>query len=105
MRAGKLDRSILVERSTETVDAYGTVTHEWTTLYPLRAELIDQSAQEFMRNYGASSETTVIFRTRFVDGVTLADRVTFEGREYDIKQAKEIGRRRGLELRCVVIGA
>jgi SPP1 family predicted phage head-tail adaptor len=104
MRAGKLDRKILVERSTETVDDFGTVTHQWMTLYPLRAELIEQSAQEFMRNYGASSETTVIFRTRFVLGVTVADRVTYDGREYDIKEVKEIGRRRGLELRCVVIG-
>lgn len=105
MRAGKLDRIIVIERVTTTVDEYGTPQEGWATVATLRAELIQSSAQEFIRAYGASTDTIVIFRTRYLDGVTTADRVTYAGQPYDLKEVKEIGRREGLELRCVATGA
>lgn len=104
MRAGKLDRIITIERVTTTVDEYGTPTEGWSTVATLRGELIQSSAQEFIRAYGATTDTIAIFRTRYLDGVTTADRVTYQGQPYDLKEVKEIGRREGLELRCIVAG-
>lgn len=104
MRAGKLDRIITIERVTTTVDEYGTPVEGWTTVATLRAELIQSSASEFIRAYGATTDTIVIFRTRYLDGVTTADRVTYAGHPFDLKEVKEIGRRKGLELRCVAAG-
>jgi SPP1 family predicted phage head-tail adaptor len=105
MRAGKLDRIITLDRVTTIVDEYGTPQEGWTTVATLRAELIQSSAEEFIRAYGASTDTIVIFRTRYLDGVTTADRVTYASRAYDLKEVKEIGRREGLELRCIATGA
>jgi SPP1 family predicted phage head-tail adaptor len=104
MRAGALDRSITIERVTTASSASGAVTEAWATLSTLRAQLVQASTEEFQRAHGASTETAVIFRTRYLAGVTLADRVTYDGAAFNLKEIKEIGRRRGLELRCERVG-
>ena len=63
--------------------------------------MITRSTAEYIRSQGAQDEATVVFRIRWLAGVTNADRVLFEGRIYNIKQTAEIGRRAGLDLRCV----
>lgn len=104
MRAGKLDRTLTIERSTYEVDDYGNPVFTWTPLATMRAQVVEASTTEYIRNYGASSENVTVFRTRWLNGVTLADRVVADGVIFDIKDIKEIGRRRGLELRCVALG-
>ena len=66
----------------------------------MRAQLVQQSTEEFVRNYGDDAKTSIIFRTRFIAGITTADRVSYDGNAYDIRELKEIGRRDGLEIRC-----
>lgn len=104
MRAGKLDRIITIERPTSTVDDFGAVTEIWETITGVRAQLIEASTEEFMRGFGASSESVTVFRVRYMGGVTLADRVIYDGRAFDLKEVKELGRRAGLELRCTASG-
>lgn len=104
MRAGKLDKTITVERFTSTVDDYGTPIEAWATVASVRAQIIQASTEEFMRSFGASSETAIIFRIRYLDGIDPADRVTYAGRAYDLKEVRELGRRQSLELRCVASG-
>ncbi len=104
MRAGKLDRSITIQRETSTVNDYGTPVKVWSDIATLRAEIVQASTEEFIRGWGASDETVIIFRTRYLSGVTLADRIVYGGAAHNLKEIKEIGRRRGLELRCVATG-
>lgn len=104
MRAGKLDRTIVIERATTAVDDYGTPHQVWATVATERAQLVQSSTEEFMRTFGASSEVLVAFRIRHMDGLKVADRVTHGGDIYDIKEIKELGRREGLELRCASLG-
>lgn len=100
MRAGKLDRTIAVERKTETVTPSGSVVTAWTNLATVRAEIVQQSASEFLTGFGEAEAGTVIFRIRYLPDITTADRVTYAGQVYDLKEIVEIGRRRGLELRA-----
>lgn len=100
MRAGNLDKVITIERAVTTLDGLRAPVEVWTALATVRAQVIQSSTEEFIRSRGASSETVVIFRTRYLAGVTLADRIVFEGAAFNIKEAKELGRRRGLELRA-----
>lgn len=99
MRAGKLDRSISIERKTESVSATGAVVTAWQVIAAVRAELVTQSADEFLTGFGEAENGSVIFRIRYLAGVTTTDRVTYDGKNYDIKEVFEVGRRRGLELR------
>lgn len=101
MRAGRLDRQIEVQRYSDTIDEAGVATPTWTPVATVRAEIVQASTEEFIRAYGASDESLVIFRLRFLEGITNADRVVFDGRNHNIKEVKEIRRRRGLELRTV----
>lgn len=106
MRAGRLDSVIVIERAgTPVIDADGVPQETWDDLMTLRAQIIQASTEEYIRSYGASDETVTIFRTRYVAGITNADRVRFEGQTYDIKEFKELGRGKGLEIRCKSFGA
>jgi len=101
MRAGKLDRTIAIERKTETVTPAGGVVAAWLNIATVRAEIVTQSASEFLTGFGEAENGTIVFRVRYLAGITTADRVTYAGQVYDLKEVTELGRRRGLELRAV----
>ncbi|MBZ9694540.1 phage head closure protein [Mesorhizobium sp. CO1-1-9] len=101
MRAGKLDRTISIERKTETVSPTGAVVTAWLNIATVRAEIVTQSASEFLTGFGEAENGTIVFRVRYLAGITTADRVSYAGQVYDLKEVTEIGRRRGLELRAV----
>lgn len=102
MKSGSLRHSIDVERATSTVDALGTPTTAWTVHTTLRAEVKQQSAEEFIRSQGATDERVVIFITRFAD-VTNADRVMWQDKAHNIREIGVIGHDRGLEIRTVTL--
>lgn len=104
MRAGKLDTTITIRGVFWVDDGYGGQTEVVEDIATARAQIIEESTDEFMRNYGVSTERLRIFRTRWIDGVDLEMKIKHNGLDYDIKQIKPIGRRRGLELRCVRVG-
>ena len=101
MRSGKLKRLVTIQRAMTTLNDYGTPASTWSEVATLRAEVEPVSTEEFIRGFGATEETLVIFRTRHLEGVTTADRVGFEGRFFNIKQVVDHGRPGGLELRAV----
>lgn len=101
MEAGKLDRLITIERSTKTVQPAGTLTTEWGVIASPRAQLVRVADSEFATGFGEATAGEIVFRIRWRDGITTADRITYGGKRYDIKEIAEIGRRRGLELRAV----
>lgn len=101
IRAGKLDRQIVIERQTETVAASGAVSNTWAPVVTVRAELVQRSADEYLTGYGEAETSSAVFRIRYLAGVTTADRVIFDGNTYDIDEITELGRTRALELRTV----
>lgn len=104
MKAGQLDRTITIQRMTATVDDYGTPSQTWADIVTLRAQKVQASTDEFIRGAGATDVTAIVFRTRYFDGITPADRVAHDGKFHNIKETKEIGRRQGLEIRTELIG-
>lgn len=102
MRAGRLDRTIILQRFASAPDDFGTPIETWSDVAMLRAEIVQASTGEFIRG-GVVEETVVVFRTRWLAGVTNADRILYEGAAFDVKETKEIGRRRGLEVRCLAV--
>lgn len=105
MRAGQLDRTIVIQRATTTVDAYGVPQEAWATLATVRGHRVHMNREEFAAAYGQGSEAVTVFRIRHLDGLTLADRLTCDGDTYDIKGIEPLGRREAIELRCVAHGA
>lgn len=103
MRSGKLDRLITIERATETVAPSGAVSSTWTPIATVRAEIVNQTATEFLAGHGEAERGTIIFRIRFLADITTDNRITFNGAHYNVREIVEIGRRRGLELRAEIV--
>ncbi|HTC04119.1 MAG TPA: head-tail adaptor protein [Xanthobacteraceae bacterium] len=97
-QAGKMDRVLIVQRATNSVDANGTVVQTWADLMTLRAKLIESAVLDTEHNGIAISDSKFKLQTYFTDNITLEDRVSYNGVSYQIKHLSEIGRRRGLEL-------
>ena len=103
MRSGKLDRLIKIKRQgASAIGDYGEPQDGADgVIHTLRASLIEASSEEFIRDFGADTEEITIFKTRFVDDIKTSDTVDYAGRIHDIKELKELGRRRGLEIRTI----
>lgn len=101
MRAGKLDRVISLLREVKAKNEHHVPVPTWLNIATVRAEIVTQSASEFLTGFGEAENGTIVFRIRYLAGITTADRVTYAGKVYDLKEVTEIGRRRGLELRAV----
>ncbi len=99
LNIGNMDRRITINRQTETVSPSGDTKRAWTPVATVWAEVLQQSASEFFTGYGEAETGIVIFRVRYRPGITTADRVTYDGTAYGIKEIKESGRRDALELR------
>lgn len=101
MKAGPLDRRATIQRKTVIVDDYGGETETWTDLRTLSAQVVQQSGREFLAAAQTQAEQRVLFRTRWIGGVNVLDRVIYDGRPHNITEVKELGRREGLELMTV----
>lgn len=100
--AGKLDRRIQFQRFTETDDGYGTV-QTWADYgTPIWAKKTDVSDTERWRAGEVQASITTRFLVRyssFTAGISPVDRLTHDGRVYDISGIKEgEGRRQWLEI-------
>lgn len=100
MRAGSMDRTIEIQSSSKTVADDGTPVMAWSAVATVRAQILQASTEEYLRAYGETDAMAVIFRIRWRPGVNTDHRVVYGGRNLNVREIKEIGRRRGLELRC-----
>lgn len=105
MRAGRLDRRISIEHGSEAKDSLGVVSTTWAPIATTWAEVVQGSTSEFLNGAGLQGDAAVVFRIRWLAGVTVRDRVVYGGVAHDIKEIKELGRRRGIELRTVARSA
>lgn len=104
MQAGKLDRVIEIQRPTTGLDLYGTPTETWATVATMRAQLLAFSTDDREGQRGSTTDTVITFRMRWLDGVTLENRVLYDGQAFKIVNKKELGRRVGLDLSCSRVG-
>jgi SPP1 family predicted phage head-tail adaptor len=101
MQAGRLDTRIIITRATTSVDefntpveTFGEIACVWAHAEPVRdgermqaGQTIANKAYRFTIRYSSD-----------VSDVDPRDRITFDGRDYDINGVKQIGRREGLEI-------
>jgi SPP1 family predicted phage head-tail adaptor len=104
MRAGNLDRVIEIQRPTTGMDIYGTPIQTWTFVTRPRAQKLENSVSDREGARGDTTDNVITFRMRWLDGVTLDNRVSFEGQAFKITRLKEIGRRVGLDIVCERVG-
>lgn len=101
MTAGKLDRRIILQRFSGAVNAFNEIEEVWSDLVTRWAMVSPISDAERVRAGAVSATITTRFKIRYstqVADLNPKDRVSFEGKIFDIWGVKEIGRREYLEI-------
>jgi SPP1 family predicted phage head-tail adaptor len=104
MRAGALDRRIVLQRATFAPNDFNEPVATWSDLITVWAAVYQVTDVEQFRAQEIGAEVTTRFTIRYSSGVAdlgPTDRVAFDGREYNITGVRELGRREWLEIRAV----
>jgi len=101
MKAGSLDRRIVLERSTDGRDEYNEPVKTWAQLAIRRASYEPLSDGEVLRGSETLAEASARFVIRYSTATATLnpkDRLVFNGLVWQIERVKEIGRREGQEI-------
>lgn len=98
MRAGELDRKIVIETLTQTRDAYGATVDTWATFATVWAKKKDLRGDEYFAAQQVNVKVDAIFTIRWLSGVLETMRINYDGKTWDIRNINELGRREGMEL-------
>ncbi len=99
------DRLIKIVRSVETGhDAYNVATVTEQEVARLWAEHTYRDGDEDFDADQRVGIVAVTFKTRFIAGIQLTDRVLYEGARFDVTAVREVGRRAGLEIDAKAVG-
>ena len=100
MRAGQLRHTIIIQQVTET-NTGGVITNVWSEYDVVRAGIESGAARfagsEFWAAQQVQDEDVVVFRIRYLSGVTQKMRVLYGYKAYDIKGVQDV-KGRGREM-------
>lgn len=102
--AGDLDRLIVIQRATTTLNQFHDPIESWSDLTAVWAKRIDASAAERYRAQEVGAEITTRFTIRWssvTQSVNPADRLSFDGRLYNITAVRDVGRNQWREIDAV----
>lgn len=101
MRAGELDRKIIIEQQASGQDSIGEPNGSWSTFATVWASVKPVRANEIYSAQQVSPDRETRFRIRYLSGVTEKMRISYDSKYWDIRGIEEIGRRQGLDLIAV----
>jgi SPP1 family predicted phage head-tail adaptor len=104
MRSGSLDRVIEIQSGITEIDYRGVPIDDWTTFATMRAQKLENAITDREGARGDTTDNVITFRMRWLDGVTLENRVSYQDQQFKIMSIKEIGRRVGLDVTCERVG-
>jgi SPP1 family predicted phage head-tail adaptor len=101
MRAGKIDRLVVLQTKSVTRNAVNEEVVDWNTLATVWAERRDLRGREYFQAQQVNAEISAVFRIRYRTDVTATMRLVESGKAYElVAPPVEIGRREGLDLMC-----
>jgi SPP1 family predicted phage head-tail adaptor len=101
MRAGNLDRSIIIQAKTPTQNEFGEPVDVWAKIHTadtIPAAVRPLRGSESFTARQVVGKAVVTFRIRYRADVTTLNRIVYNGRDHDIHDVREVGRREGLEI-------
>ena len=105
MRAGNLDRRIVIQSATTAQDAYGEPIETWSTFATLWAERNDLRGTEFFAARQVANQIVTAFRVRWRTDINPRMKVVDGATTFDIDAIVEyrgptMARKNGIELMC-----
>jgi SPP1 family predicted phage head-tail adaptor len=102
MQGGTLDRRITLMHRVLTSNRFGEQVVGYETYDQVWAQKLDVTGREFFSAQRTLAEGTTRFRIRHRNDLLATDLITYGGREYDIIQIAELGRKDGIEILATV---
>jgi len=103
IRAGKLDRRISILERNVSQNATGEEIIVWNPIATVWAEKVEAKGAERFAATQFIGHAVKTFRFRWssqVEDVSTLHRISFDGREFDVTDVREVGRRQGIEVDC-----
>lgn len=80
-----MNLTIDIQKTTATYDSYGQPVESWSNLYTgLFASAITTGGKEFYAAQRQNAETAMVFKTRYITGITTLMRVKYGSRYFNI---------------------
>lgn len=99
MRAGELDRIIIIRSPTESKDSEDTPIVTWSDFATVNAKATPAGSMERYRGQQNILTDDMVFKIYYLDGVTSKMQVIYNGLAFRIQaEPRELGRRDGLEI-------
>lgn len=98
MRAGKLDRRIVIQSKSVVKNSYGEGVNTWSTFLTVWSRAVQKDGREETDNNNRGTQRRVDFRVRYNDTITNEMRIIWESKYYKIEDIKELGREDGLQI-------
>lgn len=93
MRGGALRHPIIIQATTESRDAVGSVTDLWATFASVRAEINPSMGKEYFDSARLNAENAAVFRIRYLSGLKTKMRISFDSRLFDIESFIDVRER------------
>jgi SPP1 family predicted phage head-tail adaptor len=97
--AGSMDRRITIQGVSLADDGYGGQVETWSTVAEVWAQFLPGGGNEKFASAQVYAETQARFRIRWRSGLSPKNRITFDGKTWDVLAVDEVGRKEGLELK------
>jgi SPP1 family predicted phage head-tail adaptor len=85
VKAGDLKEQIIIQHVTDTVATSGAVTESWATFATVRCSVEPMTARELFSTNHVSGEHIVKFRIRYLAGILLKMRISWNSGIYDLQ--------------------
>jgi len=100
IRAGELDRRVVIQTNTPVQDAYGEPVESWGTLATVWAQYEALTGRERFVADQVAAEIDARFTIRHRSDVTPKQRISWDSKTWDIEAVLEVGRKEALQLLC-----
>lgn len=99
MRIGRMDRRITLRHMVESPpDANRSSVQTYAQYDVVWAEKVEAGGREYYAAQQVQAEIATRFRIRYRSDVLATDRISFDGRDFNITHIQELGRREALML-------
>ena len=85
MRAGSLDKKVVIEKYSEGSDDFGEVTNTWESFASTYVSIVPLRGREHFSSKGVKSEVSHKIELRYMDGIDSSMRIVYGSRVFNIE--------------------
>lgn len=98
MRAGRLDKRIIIQSKSVLQNGSGQPIESWSNLAEVWAQELPMRGGERFQAQQINGSAVMTFKIRYLTGLSVLNRIIYDGKTWDIHDIRRIGRKEALEI-------